>query len=436
MSDPRRSDGWSAGGYITLGIASVLLLGVGLGGWAAMASLDGAVIASGRVSVENGRQVVQHPDGGVVGEILVREGNRVEAGDVLIRLDGTILRSEMAVLESQLYEVMARRGRLEAEQADRERITFDPALLDAAGSDADVQSLVDGQRALFEARRKTLDREIEVMRERQVQIQEQIGGLEAQIASLERQQVLIAEELAAQRQLLEKGLAQASRVLALERDAARLEGEQGRMVAEAARLKGQNSEIEIEVLRLGAGRREEAIGQLRDLGVRELELEERRIALRDRLSRLDIRAPVGGIVLDMAVHALKSVVRPAEPILHIVPTETALVIDAEVDPTHIDTVHAGQEAVLRMSAFNTRTTPVLHGSVVKVSPDVLVDQDTRRSFYRAEVMLGEGEIAKLDGQELVAGMPVEVFIQTGERTPIEYLLKPITDYLSRAMREE
>lgn len=436
MSGQRASDGWSAGGYIMFGLVCVILLGVGLGGWAAMASLEGAVIASGRMNVESGRQVVQHPDGGVVGEILVREGDRVEAGDILIRLDATTLRSELAVLESQLYEVMARRGRLEAEQAERERIVFAQDLLEVARTDSDVQSLVDGQQALFEARGKTMAREIEVLRERQAQIREQISGLEAQITSIERQQTLIAEELVAQRRLLESGLAQASRVLGLDREAARLEGEEGRMVAEAARLMGQNSEIEIELLRLGAGRREEALGQLRDLGVRELELQERRIALRDRLARLDVRAPVGGIVLDMTVHALKSVVRPADPILHIVPTDTALVIDAEVDPTHVDAVHAGQEAVLRMSAFNTRTTPVLHGSVVKVSPDVLVDQNTNRSFYRAEVMLREGEIAKLEGQELVAGMPVEVFIQTGERTPIEYLLKPITDYLSRAMREE
>lgn len=436
MNWRQTSDGWGATGYVTLGLLCVIVLGAGLGGWAALASLDGAVIASGRMSVERGRQVVQHLDGGVVHEILVREGDRVEAGDVLIRLDASTLRSELAVLESQLYEIMARRGRLEAEQADRESITFDPDLVEAAQTNTSVQSLLDGQQALFEARQKTTARQTEVMRERQAQIHEQTAGLKAQIASLGRQQSLIAEELAAQRRLLERGLAQASRVLALEREAARLEGEEGRLVAEAAQLKGRVSEIEIELLRLGAGRREEALGQLRDLGVRELELAERRIALRDRLSRLDVRAPVGGIVLDMTVHALKAVVQSAEPILHIVPTDSVLVIDAEVDPTHIDAVHAGQEAVLRMSAFNTRTTPVLHGTVAKVSPDVLVDQDSGRSFYRAEVVLDEGEVAKLEGQALIAGMPVEVFIQTGDRTPIEYLLKPITDYLSRAMREE
>ena len=436
MTGPRPTDGWGAGSYIRLGLFFVILLGAGLGGWAATANLQGAVIASGQLQVENRRQVVQHPDGGVVGEIRVREGDLVAAGDVLIRLDGTKERSELAVLESQLYELMARRGRLAAEQADREAVAFDPELVEAAAADAEVRSLLEGQRALFEARRGTLANEIDVLRERQEQIREQIAGTEAEIASLARQRELIGQELESQRELLKKGLAQVSRVLALEREAARLDGERGRLVSQAARLKGQISEIEIEMLRLRATRREEALSELRDIGYRELELKERRIALRERLSRLDVRAPVGGVVLDMTVHALKAVVRPAEPILHIVPTDSALVIDAEVNPTEIDAVHPGQEAVLRFSAFNARTTPVLFGTVARVSPDAFVDEQTQRSYYRAEVMLKEGEVAKLEGQELVAGMPVEVFIQTGERTPIEYLVKPITDYFSRAMREE
>jgi len=436
MTRRRPSDGWSARGYIRLGLFCVILLGAGLGGWAATARLQGAVIASGQLQVESRRQVVQHPDGGVVEEILVREGDLVQAGDVLVRLDGTNLRSELAVLESKLYELMARRGRLVAEQTDRETIRFDPELIEVAKANPNVQALLDGQQALFAARLKTMGREIEVMRERQGQIREQITGSKAEIASLDRQRALIAEELDSQRGLLDKGLAQASRVLALEREAARLDGERGRLVAQTAKLKGEASQLEIEILRLRATRREEAITKLRDLGYRELELEERRLALKEQLSRLDVRAPVGGVVLDMSVHALQAVIRPAEPILHIVPTDSALVVNAEINPTHIDSVHRGQEAVLRFSAFSTRTTPVLYGTVSKVSPDAFADEETRRSFYRAEILLKEGEVAKLEGQELVAGMPVEVFIQTGERTPIQYLLKPITDYLSRAMREE
>ena len=429
-------DGWGAGGYIRFGIFCVALLAGGLGGWAATAKLKGAVISSGHLRVESQRQVVQHLDGGIVGEILVREGDLVAAGEVLIRLDGATLRSELAVLESQLYELMARRGRLTAEQTDSESIAFDAELLAAAGTNPEVRALADGQQLLFEARLRTMAREIEVMRERQVQIREQITGSVAEIGSLERQSELIAEELVGQRTLLAKGLAKASQVLALDREAARLEGQRGQVVARAAQLKGQISELEIELLRLGAARREEAITKLRDLGFKELELKERRIALSERLSRLAVRAPLAGVVLDMTVFALKSVVRAAEPMLYIVPSDSALVVDARIDPIDIDSVRAGQDAVLRFSAFNTRTTPELFGIVSKVSPDAFIDETTKRSYYRAEVLLKEGELLKLDGQELVAVMPVEVFIQTGERTPINYLLKPITDYFNRAMREE
>ena len=430
------SDGWGAGGYIRFGIFCVLLLGVGLGGWAATAKLKGAVISGGHLRVESQRQVVQHPDGGVVGEILVREGDLVEAGQVLIRLDSTTLLSELAVLESQLFELMARRGRLVAEQSDLDEIEFDPEILTAAETNPAVKSLIDGQQALFDARLRTMEREIEVMRERQVQIREQISGSESEIESLKRQSDLIDQELTGQRKLLDQGLAQASRVLALEREAARLQGQRGQMIAQTAQLKGQISELEIELLRMGATRREDAITTLRDLGYRELELKERRIALNERLSRLDIRAPLAGVVLDMAVYALKSVIRPAEPILYLVPSDSELVVDAQVDPIHIDSVHGGQEAVLRFSAFNTRTTPELFGVVAKVSPDAFVDDKSGRSYYKTEVLLKPGELAKLKGQELIAGMPVEVFIQTSERTPFNYLVKPITDYFNRALREE
>jgi HlyD family secretion protein len=432
----RISDGWGAGGYIRFGILCVVLLAAGLGGWGATAKLKGAVISSGHLRVESQRQVVQHPDGGVVDEILVREGNLVAAGAVLIRLDGTALKSELAVMESQLYELMARRGRLVAEQTDQKSIIFDAELLAVAETNTEVRNLIDGQQALFDARRHTMEREIEVMRERQVQFDEQITGSVAESEALQRQSELIEQELVGQRTLLAKGLAQASRVLSLEREAARLGGQRGQMMAQTAQLKGQVSELEIELLRLGASRREEAITTLRDLGFRELELKERRIAQTEQLSRLDVRAPLAGIVLDMTVFALKSVVRAAEPILYIVPSDSALVVDAQVDPIHIDTVRVGQDAVLNFSAFNTRTTPQLFGAISKVSPDAFVDEATKRSFYRAEVLLKDGELAKLEGLELIAGMPVEVFIQTGERTPINYLLKPITDYFNRAMREK
>ena len=427
---------WSGAGYIRYGLLFTALLVFGLGTWSATARLAGAVISPGQIRVEANRQVVQHPDGGVVGEILVRDGDVVEAGDVLIRLDGAKLRSELNVLESQLHEIMARRGRLEAEQRDAERITFDPQLVEWARADPEVAQLIAGQRDLFRARAQTLGREVELMREREDQLEEQISGTEAEIASLERQAELIARELAGQRSLFEKGLAQSNRVLALEREAARLEGSRAQLVSQVAQLRGRVSELGIERLRLEADRREQAIAELREIGFRELELKEKRLALKEQLSRLEVRAPRPGVVYDMAVHALQAVVRPAEPILYIAPSDTGLVIDARVNPVHIDQLHPKQEAVLRFSAFNSRKTPELFGTVTNISPDALRDEATGETYYLAAVTMNPGEVERLGGQHLVSGMPVEVFIQTGERTPLNYFVRPVTDYFTRAMREE
>ncbi len=427
---------WNARGHVRAGLLCVAVLVGGIGGWALAAKLQGAVIADGQLRVETRRQVVQHPEGGVVGAILVREGGRVAGGDVLVRLDGTSLDSEIALLESQLFELMARRGRLVAEQNDRDNLDFDPELAAAAESNPNVKPLMEGQRDLFEARRKTLARGVEIVLERKDQIRKQIVGAEAEIEALEQQITLIGRELKDQQSLFSQGLAQASRVLALKRETARLHGKRGQLVAEVAKLRGQSAELDTERLRLLASHREEAITTLRDLGFRELELRQRRIALRERRARLDIRAPLGGVVLDMSVHALKSVIRPAEPILYIVPSESALVVDARIAPVNVDVVHVGQTAVLRFSAFNVRTTPEVFGVISKLSPDAMVDKITQQSIYRAEVTMKEGERAKLEGRSLIAGMPVEVYIQTGVRTPVSYLLKPITDYFNRAMREE
>lgn len=430
------NDRWAARGYIRYGMIVSIVLGVGVGGWSATAKLAGAVISVGQLRVENQRQVVQHPDGGVVGAILVRDGDIVAAGDILVQLDGQILRSELAVLESQLFEIMARRGRLTAEQADLPDVTFDAELIEVRQTRADVDALIDGQMALFRARADTLARQVEVMGEQRAQLQDQIAGSEGEMAALIRQGELIEQELVGQRQLLKQGLAQAARVLSLEREAARLQGSIGQMAAQTAQLKGQIAEIEIEELRIRATRREEAIAESRELGFRELELKERRIALREQLSRLDIRAPRPGIVYDMTVHALQSVIRPAEPILYIVPNDTGLLVDAQIDPIHVDEITPGQAATLRFSAFNARVTPEIDGIVGKISADAFTEEQTGRTFYRAEVLLAEGEIAKLEGQRLIAGMPVEVYIQTGERTPFNYLMKPLADYFNRALREQ
>ncbi|MGF1552908.1 MAG: HlyD family type I secretion periplasmic adaptor subunit [Paracoccaceae bacterium] len=430
-----KDDGWSGRGFAIFGIICVIVLGGGFGGWAATANIAGAVVAQGQLRVESERQVVQHPDGGIVGEINVREGDMVGAGATVIRLDGTRLNSELAALESQLYEIMARRGRLEAEQADLDEITFDPELIEVAAKRENVARLMQGQQNLFEARLDSMETEMRVYAERQAQVRQQITGVDAELEAIARQASLAEEELADMRSLYDKGLARRDRIMALDREAARLQGQEGQLVARRAELGGQISQLKEEQLRLGKTRREEAIAELRELGFRELELKERRIQLEDQLSRLDVRAPREGIVYDMQVHALESVVRAADPILYIVPTDSALVVEAQVDPASIDQVHVGQEAVLRLTAFNTRTTPEVFGDVIKVSADAFFEEQTGRSYYKVDVELREEAFEVLEGKELVAGMPVEVYLQTGARTPIAYLMKPMTDYVNRAWRE-
>ncbi|MEM6422355.1 MAG: HlyD family type I secretion periplasmic adaptor subunit, partial [Pseudomonadota bacterium] len=334
-------DGWGGSGYALFGVVCVVVLAVGFGGWGLTATLAGAVVSQGQLRVEVRRQVVQHPEGGIVGEIKARDGDVVEAGSVMVMLDGTRLESELAALEGQLFEMIARRGRLEAEQADREEITFDPELMAVAAERPTVQALVDGQLSLFHARHSSVNRELRVYAERQAQVDQQIVGVESELTSLVRQKELAQEELGDMKSLAEKGLARMDRVMALEREAARLLGSEGRQIARRAELKGQIAELEEEVLRLEASRREEAITELRELGFRELELKERRIQLQDQLSRLAIRAPRSGVVYDMQVVALKSVIRPADPILYIIPTDSGLLVEARVEPQNVDEVYVG-----------------------------------------------------------------------------------------------
>lgn len=435
-SGPAPGDGWSGRSFIRFGLVCVLILAGGLGGWAATASIAGAVVATGQVRVETNKQVVQHPDGGVVDEILVGEGDRVNAGEILIRLDSTKLKAELAGLESQLYEIIARRGRLEAVQLALAEIEFDPVLLEGARLNRDIEKLMLGQVALLNTQRESRSAQKRVLAERQLQLGEQIMGAETEVAAMHRQVDLIGKELVDMRGLLEKKLVPATRVLALEREEARLQGEAGQLIGQIASLRGQISETDIELVRMDATMLEESITESRELGFRELEMTERRLSLLEQLNRLDIRAPLAGVVLDTTIFALQSVIRPAEPILYVVPSDSKMVVDAKVDPISVDNLFRGQEAVLRFSAFNTRTTPEVFGTISNVSPDTVTDEQTGLTFYKAEISVNDGELEKLGDLALVAGMPVEVYVQTGRRTPLNYLMKPVTDYFNRAWKEE
>ena len=429
-------DAWSVRKPMIVGVLGLLLLVGGFGTWAVMTQISGAVIAGGQIEVDQNRQVVQHPDGGVVAALRVEEGDRVAAGAVLLRLDPTELQSELSIVESQLFELIARRGRLEAERDERDTIGFDPLLVEIAADRPAVRDLMDGQQRLFEARRASIAQAVRQLGKQQDQIAEQITGITAQQGAMDAQLALIERELTDQQSLFDRGLAQVSRVLSLQREAARMSGTVGELAANEAQARGRITEIDIEILNLQSQRREEAITQLRDIQSRELELRERRRALIERMSRLDVAAPVAGIVYDLKVFARRSVIRPADPVLYIIPQDRPLVINARVEPIDIDKLTIGQEVTLRFSALDQRETPELTGTVKLISADAFQDENTRQSYYRAEIVLSEGEQAKLPADTtLLPGMPVEAFIRTEDRSPLAYLVKPLTDYFTKAFRE-
>lgn len=419
-----------------IGIAALIALVGGFGAWAALASIAGAVVAGGRIQVETSQQVVEHPDGGVVGEILVANGDRVAAGDVVLRLDDTLMKSERSILEGQLFELVARRGRLTAERDAAPEVRYDEELLARAATDPSVAALIDGQTRLFIARRKTQAEQISQLHERQLQIREQISGAEAQAVALSRQSELIAQELVGQEKLYKQGLAQLNRLLSLQREEARLQGQVGELTAGMAESRGRIAEIEIQILQLSTQRQEDAITTLRDVQHQENQVRERLASLQETMARLEVRAPLGGLVHGLTVHAVRSVVRPAEPILYIVPSDSLLVIEARVQTIDIDQIHAGQPATLRFSSFSSRKTPEVNGRIRTVSADAFTDEATGASYYLARIDIDDGELDKLEGLELVPGMPVEAFMRTVDRTPLEFLTKPLTDYLSRAFIED
>lgn len=434
MADEKQA--WSAALPLTLGFASILLLVGSIGTWSVGTQIAGAVVAPGVVKVESERQVIQHPSGGVVGEILARDGDFVSAGDVLLRLDGTFLRSELAIIEGQLIEIYARKVRLLAERDRAEAPDFDAPPEFATVSPEALRDQLEGQVALFHARRESLEKSAQQIDEQQQQIRSQIEGILAQRRALERQLELIESELADVQSLFERGLVQATRLLQLQREESRLEGEIGRQTSATAEAQTRISALEIERLQLFDGRREEAITRLRDLRYNEIQLEEERVSLLEKLARLDIRAPVSGIVFNSRVAAVQSVVQAAEPMMYLVPEDQPLYVSARIEPIHVDQVIAGQDVSLMFTTFNRRTTPEVPGVVLRVSPDAETDEATGATYYEAIILPDEPALAALGNLALIPGMPVEAFLKTGDRSPLSYLTQPLTVYFQRAFREE
>jgi HlyD family secretion protein len=413
----------------------VLILVVGVGGWGATAVISGAVVAPGSLVVDSNVKKVQHPTGGIVGELRVRDGDRVHAGDIVMRLDETVTRANLAIVTKGLDELMARKARLESERDGWDTIIF-PAQLVSGASDPDRAAAMDSERKLFNLRKTARSGQKAQLRERIAQLGEEIAGLTAQQNSKAKEISLVERELTGVRDLWSKNLVQLGRLTALEREAARLDGERGQLVAAAAQAKGKVAETALQILQIDQDVASEVAKELREVDGKIGEFVERKVTAEDQLKRIDVRAPQDGTVFQLAVHTVGGVITAGDPIMLIVPEADNLAVEVKVNPQDIDQLQLNQKAILRFSAFNARTTPEIDGVVTRISADTSTDQRTGQSYYTLRISMPADQIERLGDVKLLPGMPVEAFVQTGDRTMLSYLMKPLHDQFVRAFREK
>lgn len=420
--------------YTIAGIVVVLILTCGVGVWAAATEISGALIAPGTIVVESNVKKVQHPTGGVVGQLLVRDGDQVKAGDLLVRLDDTIMRANLAIVTKALTELNARKARLEAERDGAETVKFPDDLMQQSDVPEIAQVLM-GERKLFELRRSARAGQKAQLQERINQSGEETTGLSAQKVAKEKEITLIEHELAGVRDLFNKNLVPMTRLTSLERDATRIDGERGQLIATIAQAKGKIAELRLQIIQIDQDLSSEVAKEMREIDAKIGEFVERKVSAMDQLKRTDIRSPQDGTVFQSTVHTVGGVMPAGEPIMLIVPEADKLTIEARVNPQDIDKVQLGQIAALRFSAFNVRTTPEIFGTVSRVSADTTTDQRTNQSYYTIRIAMPPEQVTRLGDVKLVPGMPVEAFVKTGERTVISYLMKPLSDQINRAFRE-
>ena len=421
--------------HLIAAVVVALLLVGGIGGWATTSEFAGAVIAQGQLVVDSNVKKVQHPTGGVVADLNVRDGSLVKAGDIVIKLDDTQTRANLQIVAKGLDELFARKAREEAEIDGMENVTF-PSELAARRSDPEVERILVGEARLFEIRRKTRDGLKAQLTERVAQSEEEITGLTAQVASKDKQIEWIVKELEGVRELWRKQLVQFTRVTSLEREQARLDGERGQLIAAIAQSKGKISETRIQILQIDQDMRTENGKDLADIRGKTAELVEKKVAAEDQLKRVDIRAPQSGMVHQLDVHTVGGVISAGQPIMLVVPAADKLTVEAKVQPQDIDQVRVGQAAVMRFTNFNSRTTPEINGEVSVVSGDVTQDQRSGASYYTVRISVRPEEIARLGEVKLTPGMPVEVFIQTNMRTVVSYFMRPFHDQIAKVFREK
>jgi HlyD family secretion protein len=422
--------------YLVSGVAVVVLLVGGVGGWAATASLAGAVLSQGTVVVDSNVKKVQHPTGGVVSEIRVKDGDRVNAGDLLIRLDDTMTRANLGIITKQLDELAIRQARLTAERDGAETVVT-PETLAGKQSDPEVARIIAGEFMLFHIRQTARAGQRAQLRERIIQLKHEIVSVEAQQQAKTHELALINKELDGIETLWAKNLVAISKYTATHREATRLAGELGQLKGQSAQIHGKIAEIELQVLQLDQDLRSEVMKDLREAQGKEAELSERRAVADDQLKRVDIRAPQSGLVHQLAVHTVGGVVTQSELIMLIVPESDALVIEAKIAPQDIDHVYIGQSAHVRLPAFNQRTTPEYAGIVSRIAADVTKEQQTGQAYYVARIAIPDDKLWQQGGNlKLVPGMPAEVHIRTSDRTALSYLVKPLRDQIAKAFKEQ
>jgi HlyD family secretion protein len=434
VSEKRAGSGEGIRANILFGLAvSVLLVG-GLGAWAATTSLAGAVLASGDVVVESNSKKVQHQTGGIVGAILVKEGDRVAAGDVIVRLDETTTRASLQIIAQQYDRTVARQARLQAERLGLTEIRF-PEDITQRAMESDLEAVIAGEKALFESRTKALTGLKSQLEARSGQLKRQIEGLTAQRKATEEAAALVERDYNSLQKLYDKKLVSLERVSELQLEVARLKGESGRLTAAIAETEGKISETALQALQVDEEMRKEVNEELRELDGKEVELIERKVVAKDQLARTEIRAPQSGFVQELAVHTVGGVIAPGETLMLIVPEQDRLVVDAMVAPASIDDVKPGQPVSIRFPAFDAATTPECKGTVQRVSADLIKDPQRQVSYFVARTTLDDRKACLKDAKRLQPGMPAEVHIQTGERNVLSYVMKPLSDQMSRAFRE-
>lgn len=379
--------------WILFGLFWVVMIFAGFGGWAATAPISSAVIAQGTITVDSKRKLVQHLEGGIIQTLLVRDGNVVAAGDGLVKLDPTRPRAMLSILSSSLYKELASEARLIAERDGSAKISYPQELMAEAGQ-SDIQALIEGQNSIFKARRDSLDGESAILQQRIAQLQDEIKGLTAQQEAKQHQMSFIEEELDGLKKLMSLGQTTKPRILALERNAAELKGEEGKLLSDIARAKKSVGETKLEIIQRKKDFQKIVAEELEAVQSRLRDLQERMVAARDVLKRIEITAPVSGTVVNMAVHTVGAVIKPGETILEIVPGKDSLIAEVSVRPQDIDNVTIGQETAIRLLAFKQRTTPLLNGEVSYVSADSLENQTSNQQFYVARIRIPEKELER------------------------------------------